>query len=150
MATESPRNLNFGIDSLEMPRTEVHFYRSAKGEAPVLDWLKDLRAQDRRAYAKCVARIFRLRELGYQLRRPEADFLQAGIYELRIRHERVNYRLLYFFHGQNVAILAHSITKEGRVPEVEIERALRRKRELETNPDQHIYEQEVNDEQKKP
>lgn len=133
-----------------MPRTEVHFYRSAQGEVPVLDWLRDLRSQDRRAYAKCVARLFRLRELGHELRRPEADLLRAGIYELRIRHGRVNYRLLYFFHGRNVAILAHSITKEGRIPETEIGRALHRKQELESNPDRHTYEQEVNDAQEDP
>ena len=27
-------------------------------------------------------------------------------YELRAKHGRVNYRILYFFHGRNVAVLA--------------------------------------------
>ena len=47
---------------------------------------------------------------------------------------------LYFFHGQNVAILAHSMTKEKAVPVAEIERARRRKAAFEENPKLHLYE----------
>ncbi len=64
--------------------------------SPFLDWFDGLppKAQD-----KCRVRIERLRELGHELRRPEADYLRDGIYELRVKHQGVNYRLLYFFHG---------------------------------------------------
>ncbi|MBW4640803.1 MAG: type II toxin-antitoxin system RelE/ParE family toxin [Gloeocapsa sp. UFS-A4-WI-NPMV-4B04] len=40
--------------------------------------------------------------------------LTDGIYELRAKHIRVQYRILYFFYGQNVAILAHAITRIRR------------------------------------
>lgn len=123
-----------------MPRAKVHFYLSDDGTVPVLDWLKELRQQDRRGYAKCVVRIQRLAEEGHALRRPEADYLRDGIYELRARQGHVNYRILYFFHGQNVVILAHGMTKESEVPEAEIERALRRKAAFEKSPKLHIYE----------
>jgi len=63
-------------------------------------------------------------ELGHELRRPEADLLRDGIYELRARLGTVNYRILYFFHGRNVAVLAHAITKENEIPVVEINRAV--------------------------
>jgi len=33
------------------------------------------------------------------------QFLKDGIYELRVRKGRVNYRTLYFFHGRNLAVL---------------------------------------------
>ncbi|HYH46218.1 MAG TPA: type II toxin-antitoxin system RelE/ParE family toxin [Thermoanaerobaculia bacterium] len=108
---------------------------------PVLDWLRQLRQRDRRAYAKCVVRIQRLAQEGHALRRPEADYLRDGIYELRARQGRVNYRILYFFHGQNVVILAHGLTKEDEVPNTEIERALRRKEAFEQNPKLHLYEE---------
>ncbi len=124
-----------------MPRTAVYFFREAVGEVPVLDWLRQLRSRDRRAYAKCVARIQRLADLGHDLRRPEADFLRDGIYELRVRKGRVHYRILYFFHGQNVVILVDALTKEGRVPKSAIERAIRRRKTLEKNPAAHIYEE---------
>lgn len=124
-----------------MPRTAVYFYQERPGDIPVLDWLNKLRRRDRRAYAKCVARIRRLAELGHELRRPEADFLRDGIYELRARQGRVHYRLLYFFHGRQVAILAHALAKKGKVPDVDIERAVLRRRALEKDPELHLYEE---------
>ena len=39
----------------------------------------------------------RLRELGHELRRPEADTLWDGIYELRASVQGVHYSVLYFF-----------------------------------------------------
>jgi phage-related protein len=108
----------------------------------VLDWLKELRRTDQRAYESCVAAIGRLSELGHELRRPLADILRNGIYELRIRKGRVNYRILYFFHGRNLAILGHALTKEDKVPKADIERAIRRKKAFEENPAQHSYSEE--------
>jgi putative component of toxin-antitoxin plasmid stabilization module len=124
-----------------VPRADVYFYRANDGSTPVLEWLEQLRRQNQRAYAKCVVRIRRLAAEGYALRRPEADFLRDGIHELRIRQGHVNFRLLYFFHGQNVVILAHGLTKEGAVPDIEIERAIRRKLIFEADPENHIYEE---------
>ena len=54
----------------------------------------------------------------------------------------MQYRILYFFHGRQVAILAHTLTKEDRVPGVEIERALARKRQFEQDPKLHAFVQE--------
>jgi hypothetical protein len=50
---------------------------------------------------------------------------------------------LYFFHGQNVAILAHALTKEAKVPKGELERALRRKAAFESRPAAHSFEEEI-------
>ncbi len=62
------------------------------------------------------------------MRRPAADFLRDGIYELRAKLGRVHYRILYFFCGKDIACLSHGFTKEGTVPNTEIERAIRAKR----------------------
>jgi phage-related protein len=125
-----------------VPETRVVFYQDEKGYALVLAWLKTLLKQDRKGYANCVARIQQLASTGHELRRPAADYLRDGIYELRAKHIRVQYRILYFFHGQNVAILAHAIAKEGdQVPFAEIERAIRRKEQFEANPGIHTYEE---------
>jgi hypothetical protein len=64
-----------------MPETRVVLYREDDGTVPLLEWLDVLPA---RAKAKCLVRIERLRELGHDLRRPEADYLRDDIYELRI------------------------------------------------------------------
>jgi len=122
-----------------MPHTRLLFFQDADGAAPVWEWLKDLRARNPKAYAKCVVRIRRLVELGHELRRPEADLLRDGIYELRARLGTVNYRILYFFHGRNVAVLAHAMTKENEIPAVEINRAVERKRTFIANPAAHTF-----------
>src|SRR5438105_845168 len=65
-----------------MPRTNVWLYRDDDGTVPLLEWLDDLPQKVR---DKCRVKIERLRELGYELRRPEADYLRDGIYELRAK-----------------------------------------------------------------
>jgi phage-related protein len=124
-----------------MPQTEVLFYRDQQGTVPVRDWLQALQKNNRRAFAKCVARIQRLAELGHELRRPEADLLRDGIYELRAKYSHVQYRVLYFFRSRSTAVLAHAITKKGKVPDVEIDRAARRKAEFLQDPEAHSHSQ---------
>lgn len=124
-----------------MPATLVCFYRDARGSSPVRAWLRALRKTDARAHARCVARIERLAEQGHELRRPEADYLNDGVYELRAKRGHVNYRILYCFCGKNVAILLHALTKESVVPIADIERALARKRLVLASPDQYIEEE---------
>jgi len=128
-----------------LPQTELVFYQEAPGQVPVLEWLKDLRRGDSKAYSKCVAIIERLAAYGHELRRPAADFLRDGIYELRAKQGRVNYRILYFFDGQNTVILAHALTKTDKVPHADLERALRRKIIFENSPQLHSYAEEVTD-----
>lgn len=125
-----------------MPRIDVVFYQEEDNDIPVLDWLTELRRSDQRAYASCVAAIERLALFGHELRRPLADILRDGIYELRIRKGRVNYRILYFFHGRNLAILGHALTKEDKVPNADIERAIRRKKAFEADPVKHSYSEQ--------
>jgi len=106
----------------------------------VLEWLRELRQKRPRAFAKCLARIRLLADSGCELRRPIADFLRDGIYELRAKDGRVNYPILYFFHGRNVAVLAHALTKESEVPDVDIDRAVQRKEAFGRNPRGRRYD----------
>ncbi len=105
---------------------------------PVLEWFDRLPAK---AQDKCRVRIQRLAELGHELRRPEADLLRDGIYELRVGLQHVNYRMLYFFHGQLAAVLAHGLTKQDRVPDAAVETTLKRKGKYEQDPERHTFEE---------
>lgn len=105
---------------------------------PVLEWLESL---PEKALDKCTVRIERLQELGHELRRPEADFLRGGIYELRVGLQHVNYRMLYFFHGRMAAVFSHGLVKEAKVPQKELEKAMERKRKFDRNPEAHTYEE---------
>ena len=80
--------------------------------------------------------------MGHELRRPEADLLRDKIYELRASLQGIHYRMLYFFHGNTAAVVSHGIVKESAVPPKEIERAIERKKEFESNPAKHSYAKE--------
>ena len=118
-----------------VPRTEVVLYAEAGGSCPVLDWLD---RQHPKVQDKCLVRIERLAELGHELRRPEADTLRDGIHELRVSHRRVQYRILYFFHGGS-AVLAQGIVKEAKVPDTDIERAKARRDNYVAIPQSHTH-----------
>jgi phage-related protein len=121
-----------------MPATRVVFFQDEAGTVPLLEWLDSL---SKKPKAKCIARIQRLRAIGHELRRPEADFLRDGIYELRVGFGGVNYRMLYFFHGETAAVVSHGCTKLRTVPVREIELAIRRKAKFEKAPKRHTYEE---------
>jgi phage-related protein len=110
--------------------TEVFLYRDEEGEIPLTDWLDELPP---RVQKKCTDRISRLAERGNELRRPEADFLRDGIYELRASYQGVHYRMLYFFRGKAVVVLSHGLTKERVVPAKEIDTAVKRKKLVESD-----------------
>jgi len=120
-----------------MPQIVVVFY-AERNAAPFLSWMEGLgeAIQD-----KLIARIELLEEKGHVLRRPHADTLRDGVHELRAVSQRVNYRVLYFFHGQ-VAVISHGITKEGAVPPREIDLAVERKRRFTGAPEKHTYREE--------
>ncbi len=127
-----------------MSKTTVAFFKDADGSVPVKAWMNDeVARRDRRALAKLRARINMLRTDGRDLRRPIADTLRDGIYELRAQFGGVNYRLLYFFAGSTVAIVSHGITKESRVPAYEIELAIRRKDLWQSDPERYTYGGEI-------
>jgi phage-related protein len=119
-----------------LPTIESRIFQDDDGQVPLLDWLDQI---PNKAKDKCLIRIERLEELGYDLRRPEADYLRDGIYELRTRVGTVNYRILYFFFKQEAVILSHGLTKENDVPDKEIDLAVVRKKKFEKNPKMHTY-----------
>ena len=109
-----------------MPATEVFFFKDEDGTVPVLEWLTSLRERNERAFKKCFGLIALLEEFGHELRRPRADMLRDGVYELRTKIGNVNYRILYGFVGKDVALLVAGLTKEKKVPSKEIDEAVRR------------------------
>ena len=121
-----------------MPPTEVVFY-CEDGKAPVREWLRTLPVK---AQLKCLAYLTQLENRGHELRRPIADLLRDGIYELRPSCAGVHYRILYFFAGKDVVVVSHGLTKEATVPAADIERALARRKNVLANPGGHMTKTE--------
>ncbi len=122
-----------------MKHTEIYFFKEADNSVPLLEWLASIPEKVR---LKCLVRLERLEEKGHDLHRPEADYLRDGIYELRIRHQNVNYRMLYFFNGSHVSVVSHGLSKEKRVPPKEIGLAIERKQKILKNPEHYLFNPE--------
>ncbi len=127
-----------------MSKAELVFYQE-DDRVPVLEWMSRLSIKAR---AKCLAYVAQLETFGNDLRRPVADYLRDGIYELRPSYQGVHYRLLYFFPKlgrretpglSQVVVVSHGLVKEGAVPDTEIERALERKDRFEADPPRHTF-----------
>jgi hypothetical protein len=118
-----------------MPETEVIMFQANDETVPLMEWLDKLpgKVQD-----KCLVKIQRLEEKGYELHRPEADSLRDGIHELRVAFRGMQYRMLYFFHGQQ-AVISHGLKKESVVPSKEIDLAIERKTRFENDPMKHTH-----------
>jgi phage-related protein len=120
-----------------MPKTQIVLFQEKSGTVPFLDWFDCLpdKAKD-----QCRARLELLRDQGHELRRPAAENLGGGIYELRAKSRGVNYRMLYFFYGQRAVVLSHGFDKQrAAVPLAEIESARVRKMLYERNQEPHTY-----------
>ena len=117
-----------------MPKTKLRAFRKDDGTIPLIEWLDGL---PNKAKLNNLVKIERLRDMGFELRRPDCDYLDDGIYELRAKHGTVNYRILYAFVGKNIILLSHGCTKKKSVPKTEIERAIKNLAQYNENPEKH-------------
>lgn len=125
-----------------MSKTTVVFFMYEDGSVPYKIWLDEIvNKRDRRAAIKCSVRLELLRDYSNMLRRPYSDYLRDGIYELRLEFGGVNYRILYFFHSNEIIVVTHGITKESKVPQKEIDIAVERKNLFESDSERYRYEE---------
>ena len=122
-----------------MPKTGIAIFKDDDGSVPLLKWLD---RQPKKVKAKCIEKIELLAAFGYELRRPDCDYLTESIYELRAKYNKVNYRILYGFHGKNAVMLSHGCTKTDKVPKREINRAIRNLKKFIAKPEKHMYKHE--------
>lgn len=121
-----------------MPRTRLVLFRETDGTVPLLAWLDGLQEKAR---MKVLVRLERLEESGHELRRPEAENLGDGLYELRAKHNGVNLRVLYFFHGRLVVVVTQGFSKQrASVPASELALAAKRRLIFEAAPSRHSFE----------
>lgn len=127
-----------------MPPVQVVFYKEDDGSVPVADWLDQ---QSAKGQDLCIDRMTRLRDQGHQLRRPTAAPLRGGIYELRARENKVRLRILFFFYGKDRAVMVQGLKKKTqKVPPIEIDRAVQKKKKYEEDPRAHTLHWEPDNE----
>ena len=98
----------------------LFFYERENGDCQVREYL---RATSKRVRGEAGWLLERLEHEGHELERPAADFLEDGIYELRVIVDRQHHRILYFFHGDKIVATNAFLKKSRRIPEAEIARA---------------------------
>ena len=119
-----------------MPKTDIVIYQDEDGSVPLVKWLKK---QSQKVQDKCITMIDMLAAEGHELRRPYADYLDKGIYELRPIVKRVQYRILYCFVGKNIVLLTNGLIKTDKVPAIEIKKAMGYRDRFVENPSLHSF-----------
>ena len=91
------------------------FYTDEEGISPVEDFLDRLGES---AKAKITARIEFLEKHWHQARRPLVDYLEEGLYELRVQFAKDKVRVIYAYMLKDYIVLLHGIIKRmAKVPE---------------------------------
>lgn len=103
----------------------IYYFKDEEGNKPVKEFIDSLSDTEQ---AKIYAYIAELKAQGHNLRRPMADYLREGVYELRPRDNRI----FYFFYSRDRAVLVHAIKKHVRkIPEGDLKLCIKRKLKIE-------------------
>ncbi len=89
-------------------KKKVVFYEDERNRRPVEEFLDELDSKTRK---KVGSRIALLGEHWAELRRPYVDFLQNGLYELRVVHFGKQARVIYAYMFKDYIVLLHGFNK---------------------------------------
>ncbi len=103
----------------------IEYYQSKAGRYPVKEFIDTL---DTKSKARVARILDLLEEFGTELGMPYARHLEKQLWELRIRHGRNRYRIIYFLATRQTFVLLHGFTKKGGpVPRSDMEIAQQRR-----------------------
>jgi len=103
----------------------IYYFIDKRGRSPVEEFLNIVTDKEK---GKIFAYLVELQRQGHNLRRPMADYLGHGIYELRPKDNRI----FYFFFLEDAAVLVHAIKKKtDKVPENDLCLCINRKAQVE-------------------
>ena len=105
----------------------IRFYRTEAGRSPVLDGLRSLDKEDRRAIGLDLMWV----EFGWPIGRPLMGSLKDGLWEVRssLPSRRIA-RLILCFHDQILVVLHGFIKKTQKTPADDLALAKRRMKEV--------------------
>jgi len=107
----------------EIKNWKVKLYTTKSGKCPVNEFLETLSVEDKE---DIIEKIYYLKSVGNEIRRPHGDYLRDKVYELRVSLTNHHTRTLYFFCYEDYIVLTHTfIKKTDKVPEKEINKAIK-------------------------
>lgn len=105
----------------------VVFWKSENGSEPVLDWLKSLTKNQRRTVGEDLKTV----EFGWPLGMPLVRGLGRGLWEVRISFREGIARIIFTMVDHNMILLHGFIKKSQRMPQQDLELAIKRAKSLE-------------------
>lgn len=106
-------------------KLDVVFYRSALGNEPVRNWLRNLSREDKKTLGQDIETI----QLGWPLSMPLVRSLGDGLWEIRsnLGNNRIA-RIIFFIHQKTIVLLHGFIKKTQKTTKEDIRLALARKK----------------------
>ncbi len=100
---------------------DLEFFKKDNQRCPTREFVQEQSPQDRVR----INRSFKLlAEHGNALRGTDVHYLEDGLYELRVRVVKKQYRFIFFYHHQRIIVVTHGfLKKQSAVPRREIEQA---------------------------
>jgi phage-related protein len=110
-----------------LPEIPAFFYRTAGGVEPVLDWLRSLPPEDRRAIGTDLATV----QFGWPIGMPLCRPLGGGLWEVRttLPSRRIA-RLVFFVDDGRIGVVHGFIKKTQKTPADDLEIARKRMKEM--------------------
>jgi phage-related protein len=101
----------------------IEFYVMENDDSPLAEWYA---AQNSKVQAKLLRTFELLQELGIEVGEPHVKPLGNKLYEIRVRVDRNNFRVIYFAYTDRRFILLHGFQKKTqKTPTKELETAQR-------------------------
>lgn len=116
-------------DDADHSRLGCNFFRTDQGNEPVRDWIRSLSLDVKKEIGSDIERV----QWQWPVSKPLVDGLGGGLYEVRTKFERVQYRVLFCI-AESTMVLLHGFVKKSRTEPVEI--ALGRERQKAVRKDQ--------------
>jgi phage-related protein len=104
----------------------VAFYRTAAGKVPVLEWLHDLKRQDRQAVGRDLKRV----QIGWPLGMPLVRKMQTDLWEVRCDISDGIARVFFTTRNKEMWLLHGIVKKSGKTPEADLKLAIKRMKEV--------------------
>jgi phage-related protein len=102
-------------DEDQRGKLECAFFRTEQGKEPVREWLRSLPVEAKKEVGSDIERV----QWRWPVSKPLVDGLGGGLYEVRTRVERVQYRVLFCI-VESTMVLLHGFVKKSRVAPAEI------------------------------
>lgn len=108
------------------PVLEVRFYATDQGREPVLDWLKSLPSDSRKAIGEDLKTV----QFGWPLGMPLVRKMDTGLWEVRCTIDAGIARVLFTTVGPVMVLLHGFVKKTAKTPAYDLKLALRRMKEV--------------------